>query len=333
MHGSEQLSKLMLINRKAEQFLQKLAKANASSSLRNDILNDNLISKNNPKIVSSTNEFNNNTNNVSRVFNNYSNHQESTNNVPITTADKKAELLNLSLDLSTSQKLDSRFHEASHSKTSANDDTRGNNNQANNVNSFQNLSHQTANPLTTKNSSAVRKESFENIVTYIPINFDKNKLNYMNTNNFHQLPNYYSNNSIDEAIRAKSIKRHESNDPTTQASCNDFLSKIPALPFPLPSVPSGYRLVITHLPINNHQQPDSKNITQLIIDNPKKKNNNSVSNSSILFNQAASQLSQINKQTCDPFNKFQMEHPAVDQQHHSSASTQSFNTLLSDSGS
>lgn len=43
---------------------------------------------------------------------------------------------------------------------------------------------------------------------------------------------------------------------------------IPSLPFPLPEVPLGYRLVITHLPITNDQEPDSKHITQLIIDNP-----------------------------------------------------------------
>lgn len=53
-----------------------------------------------------------------------------------------------------------------------------------------------------------------------------------------------------------------------QNTTNNASSSLAALPFPLPAVPPGYRLVITHHPLPTENEQEPQHITQLIIDNP-----------------------------------------------------------------
>lgn len=53
-----------------------------------------------------------------------------------------------------------------------------------------------------------------------------------------------------------------------QNTTNNTSSSLASLPFPLPAVPPGYRLVITHHPLPTENEQEPQHITQLIIDNP-----------------------------------------------------------------
>jgi len=81
-------------------------------------------------------------------------------------------------------------------------------------------------------------------------------------------PNSGANSSRNPCYLTHQSQIYSTNNTPTMALPSAVQANFPSLPFPLPAVPPGYRLVITHRPLPSSEDAVPQHVTQLIIDHP-----------------------------------------------------------------